>query len=140
MTEIDKTLLRYVVPAAAVIAVFLGADEARYLLHGYALTMTVEAPFGRSGPTVSHIGFPLWLGLVHGAIYLGIFVILALAALFRREAFFLSWATFLVAVTVGMLDVYQYGTIGSPTSLGTVLLVLLLASFTTYWRRTGLLR
>lgn len=43
-------------------------------------------------------------------------------------------------VVVGVLDVRQYGTMGSPTSIKTVGLVLVLFAAAVYWKRLGSLR
>jgi hypothetical protein len=124
----------------ALVGFIFALGDAQYLWRGYCLQMSIQASFENRGPFVSHISFPPWLAVVHGAIYLALFVILGLSALFRRQAFLLAWMTFLAVLIVGALEVQEYGTIGSPTSIKTVLLILVLALLTTWWKRTGLLR
>ena len=140
MTATRENIARGTVLIVALITLIFAVNEAEYLLRGYSLSMRFDASFEQRGATTSHIDFPIWLGLVHGVIYLAIFVTLVLTILFRHQALLLAWLTFLAALLVGVLDVYQYGTIGSPTSIKTILLILILAALTTYWRRTGLLR
>ena len=43
-----------------------------------------------------------------------------------------AWLTFAATLLVGIYDVVKYGTIGSPTSIWTVLLLLLFALLTRF--------
>jgi len=45
-----------------------------------------------------------------------------------------AWLAFAATLVVGIYDVAQYGTLGSPTSVWTVSLLLLLALLTTFGR------
>ncbi len=50
----------------------------------------------------------------------------------RQGASTAAWLIFAATSLIGILDVVQYGSIGSPTSIWTVLLLLLIALLTRF--------
>src|SRR5262249_17228701 len=132
----NRNVILGTVVATAIVLVVLGLNEADYLERGYDFS----GSFAGRTPRVVHIDFPTWLKAAHGLIGLAAFSTLTFLALMRRAAVPFAWVTLLVAMVVGIYDVYQYGTLGSPTSIKTVSLVLLLSMLATHWRRTGALQ
>ena len=131
-----RAVILGIVVAAAVVLIVLGLDEASYLERGYS----ISGGFAGQTPRIVHIDFPNWLKVTHGMIGLAVLGTLMFLAMMRRAAVPLAWATLVVAMAVGMHDVIQYGTLGSPTSIKTIVLVLLLAILATHWKRTKALQ
>jgi hypothetical protein len=129
----NRTLILGTVVVAAIVLVVLALDEASYLQRGYDLSMG----FAGQTPSIVHTTFPAWLKVAHGLIGLGVLITLVFMALMRRAAVPLAWFTFGAAIAVGYYDVIQYGTLGSPTSIKTILLLLLICILATYWKRIG---
>jgi hypothetical protein len=121
---------------AAVVLVVLAVDEASYLQRGYSLSLG----FAGQPPSVVHIDFPTWLKVAHGVVGLVALSALTFLAMMRRTGVPLAWATFVAAIAVGIHDVVQYGTLGSPTSIKTILLFFVLSILATYWGRIGVLQ
>jgi hypothetical protein len=132
----DRTLILGTVLAIAIVLVVLGLDEASYLQRGYDLALG----FAGESPSVVHTTFPVWLKVAHGLIGLGALSTLAFTATMHRAAVPLAWGTLGAAIAMGYYDVIQYGTLGSPTSIKTILLLFLLCVLATYWRRREALR
>ena len=132
----NRKLILGTVLAAAIVLVVLGLHEASYLQRGYDLSMG----FAGQRPSIVHTTFPTWLKVAHGLIGLGVLTTLVFTAMMRRVAVQLAWITLAAAITVGYYDVIQYGTLGSPTSIKTILLLFLLCILATHWRRSGALR
>ena len=124
------------VVVTAIVLVALAVDEASYLQRGYDLSMG----FAGQSPSIVHTAFPAWLKVTHGLIGFGALSTLVFTAMTRRIAVPLAWVTLGAAIAVGYYDVIQYGTLGSPTSIKTILLLFLLCILTTYWKRIGALQ
>lgn len=99
-----------------------------YLRAGYSLALSMP---GRP-PAVSHIDFPAWRAMVHILLWLATLIGAVAYATGRRWASLATWSVVAAIVLVGISDVVRYGFIGSPTSVWTVLLVLLLALLTSF--------
>lgn len=132
----SRTLILGTVLAAAVVLVVLAVDEASYLQRGYDLSLG----FAGQPPSIVHTTFPMWLKVAHGLIGLGALSTLVFIAMMYRAAVPVAWTTLGTAIVVGYYDVIQYGTLGSPTSTKSILLLLLLCILATYWRRRGALQ
>ena len=132
----NRTLILGTVLAAAVALLVLAVDEASYLQRGYDLSLG----FAGQPPSIVHTTFPMWLKVAHGLIGLAALTTLLLLAMLRQAAVALAWVTLGAAIVVGYYDVFQYGTLGSPTSTKTIVLLLLLCILATYWRRKGALQ
>ena len=132
----NQTLILGTVVVAAIVLVALAVDEASYLQRGYDLSMG----FAGQVPSIVHTTFPTWLKVTHGLIGLGALSTLVFTAMMRRIAVPLAWVTLGAAIAVGYYDVIQYGTLGSPTSIKTILLLFLLCILTTHWKRIGALQ
>ena len=125
--------------AFAVLLALLATKEATYLSRGYWIGASIRASVGPSPqvhlrPSYSHIQFPVWR-----MIALGFRDLMALGVLWflfegRRPAAAAAWFTLVVASLVGITDVIEYGIFGSPTSVETLAVLLLLALFATFWR------
>lgn len=107
----------------AVLLLGVGASQWAYLDRGYALSVAINGGAASS----SHIGFPgsrkLAL-LVLGATAFGTLWLFASSHKLDRA---MGWATFALGMLVALFDVREYGTMGSPTTLWAVLLLLALA-------------
>lgn len=127
---VTRQLLIGTAIAAAFCLVWLAWDGWSYLQRGYSLGVSMPG-----GPaSVFHIDFPTWRAVVH--IILSVAAMFAIAAyiISRRWASTAAWLSFAAALLVGIYDVVQYGTIGSPTSIWTVLLLLAFALLTRFGR------
>lgn len=115
---------------------WLTALELGYLARGYALQ--INSDLGQGQPT--HISFPAWRSVAALA-WAGC---AALAAILRltdnRNAVWVAWVAFGGALMTGCYDVYEYGTVGSPTSLKTLGLLFGIALLVAFWRRLGFSR
>jgi len=82
--------------------------------------------------SVFHVDFPAWRAAVH--VLLSVVAVAAIVAYVTRSrwASTAAWPIFAATLLVGIYDVVQYGTIGSPTSIWTVLLLLLFALLTRF--------
>lgn len=115
--------------AALAVALLLGWmawDGWFYLQRGYWLGVSMDG-----GPSSAyHIEFPVWRSVAH-LVFWGAATAAVVAYIARhRLAPALAWTAFAATLIVGMSDISQYGTMGSPTSGKTVLLLLLFALFT----------
>jgi hypothetical protein len=107
----------------AILLLGVGASQWTYLDHGYTLGVAING-----GPvSSSHIGFP-WSRklalLALGAAAFGALWLFASSHKLDRAA---AWATLALGLLVALFDVREYGTMGSPTTLWAVLLLLALA-------------
>src|SRR3954451_22036273 len=106
--------------AAAVLLGWLAWDGWVYLQRGYSLDVSTA---GRPGK-VFHIDFPAWRAAVHILLWGAAMLALVAFVTGRRWAPTAAWLTFAATLVVGLYDVVQYGTIGAPTSIWTVLILL----------------
>lgn len=112
--------------AVALILTWLAWDGWFYLQQGYSLEVALAGEPG----SVFHIDFPPIRAGVH--VFLWMAAMAAVGAYFAgsRWATTAAWLSFAAAIAVGVHDVGQYGTIGSPTSIWTLVLLLLFALLT----------
>ena len=107
----------------AILLLGAGAAQWAYLDHGYTLGIAING-----GPvSSSHIGFPWSRKLVLLALGVAAFGTLWLFASSRKRDRVVAWATLAFGLLVALFDIREYGTIGSPTTLWAVLLLLALA-------------
>jgi len=107
----------------ALLLAWLAWDGWFYLQRGYSLRVGLA---GEPGSTF-HIDFPAWRAAVHVLLWLAAVAAIAAYLARRQWASTAAWLTFAATLAIGIYDVVQYGTIGSPTSIWTVILLLLLA-------------
>jgi len=131
-----RDLLRVLAVLAGCLSLFLLVREWVYLGQGYSLQVGLE---GETSQAYA-ISFPQWrklATLIVGVLLLGG---LCTLAMHRRTAVPLLSLALLVALAIGLLDLREYGLLGSPTSwkpLGVMAFTLAMA---VYARRSGLLR
>jgi hypothetical protein len=115
---------------------WLTALELSYLARGY----TLQFDFGFGRPQTTHISFPPWrsVAALAGAGCIALAAILRIAD--KKGAVWVAWTALGGVAMTGCYDVYKYGTIGSPTSLKSLALLLGIALLVTYWRRFGFSR
>ena len=99
-----------------------------YIQRGYSLGVALEGEPG----SVYHGDFPRWRATVHVALWVAAMASIAAYVAGRQWASTIAWLTFAAVLIVGILDVGEYGTMGSPTSIWTVLLLLLFALLTRF--------
>ena len=121
----NRTLILGTVIAVGVVLLAFAFEEASYLQRGYTLSLS----FGGLPPAQTHITFPIWLKLAYGLIGLGALSTLILIAMMRRAAVPFAWVTLAYAIYVGYYDSILYGTLGSPASIKSILLLFLLSPF-----------
>lgn len=111
-------------------------NEWQYVQEGYSLKI------GEVGGAFSEyvIQFPLWRSIAVYVVALAILVGVGLAMAGRRLAVVVLGVALFATVVIGAYDVDQYGTIGSPTSLKSVALLLLLLVTVRYMKKMGHLR
>lgn len=102
---------------------WLAWDGWFYIQRGYSLGVWI------SGHPASeyHIDFPSWRKGIHVLLWAAAMVAIGAYAVEQSWALAAIWLTFAMTSFVGIHDVVQYGTMGSPTSIWTVLLLLLFA-------------
>jgi hypothetical protein len=122
---------QFLIGTSVAVASFLGwlAWEGWfYLQRGYSLSVSMAGH-----PTsVYHIDFPAWRAAVHVILCVAAMAAIVAYVTHRRWASTATWLTFAATLFVGIYDVVQYGTVGSPTSIWTVLLLLLFAVLTRF--------
>jgi hypothetical protein len=125
-------MTRHVLIATAVaVALFLGwlaLDGWFYVLRGYSLGVSMAG----HPASVSHIDFPPWRAAVHVLLWVAAMAAIIAYVTGLRWASIVAWLSFAATLLVGTYDVTQYGTMGSPTSIWTVLLLLLFALLTRF--------
>ena len=122
----SRHLLISVALVVALLVGWLAWDGWFYLQRGYSLGVSIR---GHPG-SVFHIDFPMWREAVH--IFLLVAAMAAIVAYVTswRWASTAAWLSFAATLVIGIYDVVQYGAIGSPTSIWTVLLLLFFALLT----------
>ena len=120
----------------AIIFIWLGLSQAAYLERGYSISLSL----GDRPPTVYHEPFPYWLKVGHALTGFGVITSLVLGAMLRPAAVVVAWAAFASATVVGCYDVFEYGTIATPTSLKFYVLILGIGGLMTYLGRMRVFR
>ncbi len=105
---------------------WLAWDGWFYLRRGYSLGVSMSA----HQASVFHIDFPAWRVAVHILLWVAAMAVIVAYVRGRPGASTSAWLIFAAASLIGIYDVVQYGSIGSPTSIWTVLLLLLVALLT----------
>lgn len=122
---------QFLIGAAVGVTLFLGwlAWEGWfYLQRGYSLGVSMTG----HPASVFHIDFPVWRAAVHILLWIAAMAAIVAYVTSRRWASTAAWLAFAATLFVGIYDVVQYGTIGSPTSIWTVLLLLFFALLTSF--------
>ena len=99
-----------------------------YLQRGYSLG--VGMPGKRAW--ILQIAFPTWRAAAHVLLWVTAMIAAFAFVADLRWASSAAWFAFGATVAVGIYDVVEYGTMGSPTSVWVVLLLLLFALVTTF--------
>jgi len=119
------------VVAVALLLTWLAWIELRYLHQDHSVKISWPGK-----PTyVHHVEFPSWMMAVHGLLWLAAMAATIAFLLAQTWAPTVAWTTFAITLVSSIYYIAQYGTMGSPTSKWTVLLLLILALITTYGRR-----
>ena len=92
-----------------------------YLQRGYSLVVTLSG----QPAAISRFEFPVWRIGLHLLLWIAALVALALIAAERRAGAALAWFVFCASLAVAGHDVWRYGTLGSPSSIWALLLLLL---------------
>ena len=122
---------QFLIGTAVAVALFLGwlaVDGWFYLQRGYSLRAAIA---GHPG-SIFHVDFPMWRAAVHVLLWVAAMAAIVAYVTDRRWASTGAWLTFAATLVIGIYDVVQYGTIGSPTSIWTVLLLFLFALLTRF--------
>jgi hypothetical protein len=116
--------------AVAICLTWLAWDELLYLQHGYSVRVSLA-----EGPaSTTKINFPAWRIAVHILLWIAAMAAILAYIQVRSWAQTVAWLTFVGTLAMGVYDVVLYGTIASPTSIWSVLLLLLFALLTTFGR------
>jgi hypothetical protein len=119
------------IATALALAVFLGwlaLDGWTYLQRGYSFSISMA---GHPG-SVFHIDFPVWRAAFHVLLWVAAMAAIVAYVTGRRWASAAAWLTYAATLTIGIYDVVQFGTMGSPTSIWAVLLLLFFALLTSF--------
>ena len=122
---------RFFIISALALALFLtwqAWEGWLYIQRGYSLGVALEG----EPRSVYHVDFPRWRAAVHVALWVAAMASIAAYVAGRQWASTAAWLTFAAVSTAGLLDVAEYGTMGSATSIWTVLLLLLFALLTRF--------
>ena len=114
--------------AVALFLAWLAWDGWLYLQRGYSLGVATAGELA----SVFHIDFPVWRAAIHVLLWIAAMAAIAAYAAGRRWASAAAWMAFAATLVIGIYDVIQYGTMGSPTSIWTILLLLLIALLTRF--------
>jgi hypothetical protein len=113
--------------AIALVLTWLAWDGWFYLQRGYSLGVALA-----DEPTsISHISFPSWRAAAHVLLWLAAMGAIVAYVTHRSWTSIAAWLTLAATLAIGIDDVVEYGTMGSPTSIWTILLLTLLALLTT---------
>lgn len=119
-------MTRWKLVAALILAILLlgtGTSQWAYLDRGYTLGIAIDG----GAATRSHVSFPWSRKLILLALGGAAFAALWLFASSHRLDRTAAWAAFAVGLLVALFDVREYGTLGSPTALWALLLLLAMA-------------
>lgn len=94
-----------------------------YIERGYPLAFAMEG----YPVTIRHFGFPRWRAAVHLLLSAGTIAAVLTVLFKQRWAPVAAWTIWALTVAVGYYDVDRWGFMGSPTSIWTVLVLLLFA-------------
>lgn len=114
--------------AVAIALAWLAWDGWSYLQRGYSIGVSTAGH-----PTSEkEVDFPAWRAGVHILLWLAAMIATGAYLAGRPWASSAAWVTFAITSFVALCDVVQYGILGSPSSIWTVLLLLLLALLSTF--------
>jgi hypothetical protein len=112
--------------SAAVILTWLFYQGWIYLQRGYSIAVAFEG----QQATTSHISFPHWRLLAHLLLWAAMTGSIVAYLLGRHWSTAIAWLVCAATCGIGIYDVEQFGLLGSPTSIWTVVLLLVLALLT----------
>ncbi|MBB3692480.1 hypothetical protein [Sphingomonas sp. BK580] len=103
-----------------------------YIERGYSLAFAMEG----YPVEIKHFDFPAWRAAVHLLLSAGAIAAVLTSAFSQRWAPSVAWAIWVLTVAVGYYDVDRWGLMASPTSIWTVLIVMLVAIVVSVAKRT----
>lgn len=109
--------------AIALAISWLSIEEWPLLRKGYSLSASLNGENGAA----SHVDFPLWRQCAHVLLWLAALVGVFTYIIGHRWAVRTAVSVLAGTLLIGMLDVNEYGTLGAPLSIWTILLLGLLA-------------
>lgn len=112
--------------AVALVIGWLAWDGWVYLQRGYSLGVSL----GRHPASIFHVAFPAWRAAIHFLLWVAAMAAIVAYVASSGWASAIAWLTLTLTLLVGVYDARQYGTVGSPTSIWTVLALLVLALLT----------
>ena len=127
-------LLRAIFASTALGLITLYAFRWSYLRGGYGISVGLE---DGAAALHTHIVFPVWRLVAHIAIAALIAVSAWLVVFRNRPSVLVQGTATGAALVVGGWDVYEYGTLASPTTLVSTVLVVLLYLGVRVMRRSG---
>ena len=124
---------QFLIGTAVAVALFLGWLCGRWLVLPPTRLLSPRLTWRViRWPFIFHIDFPMWRAAVHVLLWVAAMAAIVAYVTDRHWASTGAWLTFAATLVIGIYDVVQYGTIGSPTSIWTVLLLFLFALFTRF--------
>jgi len=115
----------------ALLIALIAVSDWAYLSRGYSIAIGIE---GRQ-PKTFHIDFPSVRRAAHVLLWGAPLVATYLFATGYKYARFASWSVFVAGLLIGLWDIILYGSMGTPTSIVGVLLLLLIALITQFRSR-----
>jgi hypothetical protein len=112
--------------SAAVILTWLSYQGWIYLQRGYSIAVAFEG----QQATTSHISFPHWRLMAHLFLWAAMMGSIVAYLLGRHWSTATAWLVCAATCGIGIYDVEQFGLLGSPTSIWTVVLLLVVALLT----------
>lgn len=95
-----------------------------YLVHGYS----IGASFENKPVVFNHVSFPIWLQVAHGVVFASILATLMLCVRRSSHAVMAGCIGLAATVPLFLCDAYWYGTVATPGSLKTLLLIAAIAA------------
>jgi len=130
MMKGDRLIVVFAGFLALLIALIAISDWA-YLSRGYSIAVGIDG----GQPKTFHIDFPSVRRVVHVLLWGAALVATYLFATGYKYARFVSWSVFVAGLMIGLWDIILYGSMGTPTSMVGVLLLLLIALTTQFRSR-----
>lgn len=127
-----QALLIGLVLVWATIFTLIAVDRWHYLQEGYRLVISIAG----DAPSTVGMEFPIWRKVMHLLLWLGALATLGLFFAGHKSAVRASVGLAVSALAIGLHDFGQYGTMGSPTSNSSILLLGLLVLAA--WNRSRL--
>lgn len=117
--------------AATLFLVWSAVSGWIYIERGYSLALAMEG----YPVSIKHFDFPTWRAAVHLLLSAGAIAAVLTSAFSQRWAPAAAWAVWVLIVALGYYDVDRWGLMVSPTSIWTVLVMMLFAVLVTVGKR-----